>query len=337
MERRLGAAIVLMAAVAGGLACRATGGAGEAPGLGARPAAASAGSNSAAPVASSPPNALGALAQPRFDWGAPVAIGVQERSLKAEKESISTYDLEVCPRGGGQLVVTHRGFKFLRVAGRSASDPEVAAALQQVAPLLSAIPAFVVDRTGLLVEVEGIEAMLDRMEAALPNKGLDRLRSMLEDPGARRVFMAAASDRWQAWVGFWTQFDPRQGAQQIVTEPMPGPPSAEVRSQIVVDRIVSPSHVWISRQTKLEGAQAAAMTQNVLKAFGVTDLNLQNYETTATLSVVAELGWPQLQPKLIQTRKVIAVTGEGKTQSRVEERHYTFDAWEPRRAASCHE
>jgi hypothetical protein len=265
------------------------------------------------------------LAKPRFAWPVPGAVDVIEHVSKGEGDATTTYTIEVCRRGSDQLSVIHRDFAFQRVEGRSPDDPAVAAAVAQIAPISAAIPAFIINASGTLLEVEGIDGMLQRMEKAMPGN-ISRVRDALKTPAARSALSAAIGERWQAWVGVWTRFEPAKGAQQVISDTFPGPPPTTVNSELSVDRVWAKNHVKLAWRTTLTGTQAAGLAKLLVKSFGARDMPLDGYELSGNTLIEADMDWPSLRPKWVHTLKSITVTGAGSV-SKVEDHEYTFGPW----------
>jgi hypothetical protein len=267
------------------------------------------------------------LAKPHFAWPVPVAVHVVERKLVGESDSLMSYSLEACPRADGSVVVAHRNFKLERIKGRSAAEPQMAAAIAQLTPILSALPLLIVDASGALLEVEGIDEMVQRMQATMPASSMDRVAALLKNPEARGRLTAAIGERWQSWVGCWARFDPAKGAQQVVTDARPGLPSSAVTSHVNVDKVWAADRVGFSRRTPFEDQQAKALAAPLLEIMGAEESALDGYEISGGLSIEADLGWPNLQPNKVRTRKTVTVTYRGSSKSRVEEHDFTFGPW----------
>ena len=125
----------------------------------------------------------------------------------------------MCPIAPGLLTLTHRDFRFVELLGKPASSAEFAPALAELAPIMSAIPRFVIDARGSVVSVEGLDALIARLQTALPHSSLEALRRTLENPAAMQALTNSAAERWQLWVQAWLGFEPRQIAPGDIVGP----------------------------------------------------------------------------------------------------------------------
>jgi len=238
-------------------------------------------------------------AAPRFAWKAPFTVHVTEDATKDKNAATLSYWLDACPDAPDRIVISHRDFRFVMLGGKPASNPELAATIAQLEPLMSAIPRFTVDRYANVVGVEGIEQLLGRLRAAAQNSSaLDGLTQALQDPNARIAVETGVAERWELWVKAWLSVKPRD------LDPL---------------NIVGPHRVKITQSSHLAD---------------VPDPSGSGASITVDLLINTDTEWPDIRPWTASSMKAVHVRLNGESVTRTETHRFTFD-WGAAEAPRC--
>jgi hypothetical protein len=226
---------------------------------------------------------------PRFAWKAPLTVHVTERATKDSRTATLSYWLDVCPKAPDLVVVTHRDFHFVDLMGKPASNPEFAQALKELAPVMAAIPRFVIDAQGKVTAVEGAADLLARLQAALPDADLRSLKETLETPAAMEAITASATERWQVWVQAWLEYDSHT---------------------ITAQDVVSPGRVKLERS-----AQAKDLPDPT--GFGA--------KIAMTVVLQADTEWPAIRPWTASSERTVHASVGSRSETHSETHQYAFD------------
>jgi hypothetical protein len=145
-----------------------------------------------------------------FDWRIPAAAQVREQRYLGDLEAELSYRISLCAdaRNGSTLRLT--GLEFRTVDGKPATDPETSKALDEIRPLMAAVPQLQINAEGRCVGISGVEAMLkgiEHFDPAIANK----VRAAFATEKGRRAMELAAKEIWRSWVETWLYYDPARG------------------------------------------------------------------------------------------------------------------------------
>ncbi len=214
---------------------------------------------------------------------------VTEQATKDSRTATLSYWLDVCPKAPDLVVVTHRDFHFVDLMGKPASNPEFAQALKELAPIMSAIPRFVIDAQGKMAAVEGPAELLARVQVALPDADLESLQQTLENPAAMAAITASATERWQVWVQAWLEYD---------------------QHSITARDVVGPGRVKLERN-------ATAKDLPDPTGFGA--------KIAMTVSLRADTEWPAIRPWTATSERTVHASVGSRSETHSETHHYIFD------------
>jgi hypothetical protein len=148
----------------------------------------------------------------KFDWPIPGRVQVTDTALKKGKTAKTRYVLKISrmPNGGAKIGFTD--FEFLELEG---FDIESAVMRKVLAPALAItklIPSFKIDRAGNLIEVMGMEAVIEELLQLEEDEAVRaQLTKALKAPELAATMEAAAASYWQQWVGYWIGLDLARG------------------------------------------------------------------------------------------------------------------------------
>ncbi|HEX6765182.1 MAG TPA: hypothetical protein VF103_06880, partial [Polyangiaceae bacterium] len=269
--------------------------------------------------------------RPRFAWPAAYGIPVRERATKRGHVADMTYLVRTCPAANGRLRVEHAEFRFLSFDGIPAEDPRVLEALQLLAPLLAAIPAFIVDSSGRVLDLEGVDEMLATFAKTLPDEKADAVVKAFSGEQGRAIFKQATFARWRAWVESWLAYEPERGPRLDIEAEAFGQPQ---KHELSFDGW-SGKRARLSLRSKFSKETVRAMLASLFGAFGATGVDLQKIEaSTVEHTTRVETDWPEIRPYSVVTEQRISITFDGKTVERNETHDYRFD-WANAKPVTC--
>jgi hypothetical protein len=158
------------------------------------------------------PNTTKAAEAFKFNWPIPGRVQVTDTALKKGKTAKTRYVLKISrmPNGGAKIGFTD--FEFLELEG---FDIESAVMRKVLAPALAItklIPSFKIDRAGNLIEVMGMEAVIEELLQLEEDEAVRaQLTKALKAPELAATMEAAAASYWQQWVGYWIGLDLARG------------------------------------------------------------------------------------------------------------------------------
>ena len=162
----------------------------------------------------------------RFAWGPSGSVRVREVLAREGTDVEKSYALRWGAREGGgegELVLAFEGVAVERYGGRPATDPEVAKALAQVAPVLEAMPKWRIGGDGRFLGLDDVEASLERLVEAQAKAGLldpereaGAARAMIADPALRRALEERSAEAWKLWAGGWAGVEVLPGAETTI-------------------------------------------------------------------------------------------------------------------------
>ncbi|AGA90626.1 hypothetical protein Thimo_1858 [Thioflavicoccus mobilis 8321] len=155
---------------------------------------------------------LAAPADPlKLDWPAPASARIFVEDNKETRETTTEMRLLVTPlEEGAKWRLDFPKVKLLEINGNDVSTPEE---LAHVPPkfriMTEAMPSFIVDREARIVEIPGVEEMLDNLIQEVPEDTpgatQDELRMVLFEPSVIDLIRAKADRFWHLWVGIWVE------------------------------------------------------------------------------------------------------------------------------------
>lgn len=258
--------------------------------------------------------------RPRFAWHVPVSVSVHEHTEKSGHQGETDYFLDICPLKDGTLTIAHRRFRILSLDGIPASDKRIAPALERVAPLMAAIPVFVVTAEGRFVDVRGLEMMFAEMKKVLPKENVDVMRTAFSNPPQLATLKEAVAFRWRAWVEAWLFVDPAQGTPQTL-----GASVGDARRELYLREPTSSGRARLAARLKLDPRTAKPLVADLLRQFDQDPNKLDGIELSAEDVWEIETDWPLIRPWRVRTQKTVRVTSKKKREERAEVHDFTFD------------
>ena len=144
-----------------------------------------------------------------FDWPAPAQARIVFEDNKATREIVTELQLRVTPlEEGSQWRLDFPEVRLLEINGNDVTSPEEQAHLPATFRAMSrAMPSFIVDAQAEIVDIPGVEMMLDTIIESIPEDPpevtRDQLRLALLDPRVIDLMQAQVHRFWHLWVGLW--------------------------------------------------------------------------------------------------------------------------------------
>jgi hypothetical protein len=226
------------------------------------------------------------------------------------------------------LRIEHVDFEIVGVDGIKDRDPRVVE-LEKL--MLRAMPAFVVDATGALVDVQGFEEMAAALAPALSVERMAVFRKMFATEQARAVLKEAASSRWRLWIETWLMYDPALG------------PDIEFDTETLgtQQKLYVSFEGWNANRAQLSwGTQMSKETMQVLFGAIAAPMGIKDYkpedveEANIEQGGTVETDWPDLRPHIVTHAKTVSATIRGRMFQKEELREYRFD-WASAKPATC--
>lgn len=282
-------------------------------------------------------------AKSTFDWPAPAKIGISETAIKNGNHAEMTYALDVKKRDDGKLIIRMVDFQFDSF-NHQPITPEFERALRPVIDSFGTLPSFVVNEEGHLVDIVGIDALIDGTGKYLDSVREDgkgkEVADQMKDPAVKKMLMRALSEYWNGWVEAWIGFGPKPG--ETVEEPfreglVPNQPEIEgVRTyrHLGTDPD-NPSLIHLKIDSHIGDPTAGKAIGGLLSRFdqknkGKSDIDLENMPSiTVDGEFEVKIDPTTYRPAWAKRSKNIQVSGptEEESGSRVESHEYTFH-WE---------
>src|SRR5262249_54223863 len=124
---------------------------------------------------------------PRFAWPVSRAVPVSEHVEKNGADANLRYLVSICPMDGGRVRIAHTDLPFETLNGIPADDPKVKGVVDRLAPVMAAIPTFVVEPSGEAVDVEGMDEMALSLGKLMTPENLARMKQLLASEQAREI------------------------------------------------------------------------------------------------------------------------------------------------------
>jgi len=292
-------------------------------------------------VAQESPPAAVVVPPLEFAWPLPAKAVVVKDGAKKGNEAKLRFQLAVANDTADELRARMTKFEFLEIGGRDATTAEMQKVLEPALALTQAVPDIVIDAKGAYRRIDGLEAMMERVEEfesrrrQLTDAQREEKKRALESPAMRDALQQACSADWNTWVGAWIGFDLAPGTQRsdrIETTFFDTTIRSEVTRRHHGPAADVPGHVRLTSVAVAEGQEAVEAYRDILrrvaqesggKPFPVADLEAVRQELQ--LEVITD---PRtLLPRRAIRTKTIRIVMAGETRDQVERADYTFE-WE---------
>lgn len=296
-----------------------------------------AGTPAAAPAPASAP----AL---RFAWPTPSRVTVTERTLKKGKRAVMRYEAVLSARKEGGYELKLDKLQFLERDGRDLTKGPLPPEIKQATALASAIPTLVLSAEGQVVDVVGMEEMLERIYKMMPEEEREQVRALFSRPGMDQVMKQNAAEFWDAWVGAWVGLElaageERSGAMQVQL------PTGAVESVVTVrHRGPDAEHkgaVRLEMESVLEGepfrkAMVASIAQVLQSASPQgkeqPDVDAMVKSARRVNSAAVVMDTATMRPMSARKSEVSRLVIADKERDEIEEHDYTFVWPAPKKA-----
>ncbi len=214
----------------------------------------------------------------RFDWPAPVSVVVRADMVKKGNASSARYVVDLSARSEGEYALAFRDFEFLTLNGEDARDPKILAQLGPLAALTANLPTMRLSSRGDYLGTLGLEEMLTRMLAALPD-GLDagqrqRLDDYFRSPQVQGMMQQRSGEVWNTWVGAWNGIELNPGQNLSGTVPITIM-NRDLTQNVLVEHLgpAAPSDdcprcVRLRMTTTVEGPEVLQLVSGMLRQLG---------------------------------------------------------------------
>jgi hypothetical protein len=269
--------------------------------------------------------------KPRFNWPVSRAIPVVHEVTHETSRTQARYWLHICSAPKGRLRIELRDLRLVAIDGLPTTDPRVADRADTAAPELAAIPALIVDTTGVAVAAEGLDELQASLVATFSETGVERVRRRFATEKGRETLRQAAYARWQSWVQAWLGYEPHLGREIEVTSNVAGRPE---KHRLSFDGW-NGAHARLSFDSELSKEGAKAFHRWVYEANEAKEPEAAILETAeVTQHGRVETDWPDLRPHWVFHERTIRLTVAGERRERTHSHEYRFD-WANDKAATC--
>jgi hypothetical protein len=290
------------------------------------------------PDAGTPAAAPASAPALRFAWPVPSRVTVTERLLKKGNRSVMRYDAVLSARKGGGYELKIDNYQLLEMDGRDLTKGPPPPGLKEATALAGAIPTLVLSAEGEMVDMVGMEEVLERLYKMMPEEQREQTRAMFERPGMKEMLKQSGGEFWTVWVGAWVGLKLAAGEEGLV----PGQvqlPSGPMESVVTVrHRGPDAEHkgaVRLELESVLEGepfrkAMVATMAQMLQSSAPQgkeppdVDAMVKSARRVSSAEVVMDAA--TMRPYSARRYEVSKVVVEDKESERIEEHEYSF-AW----------
>ncbi len=148
----------------------------------------------------------------KFNWPIPGRVQVTDTAFKKGKTGKTRYVLKISRLSDGGAKVEFTDFEFLELEGFDLDSAVMRKVLAPVLAMTKLIPSFKIDRAGNLIEVMGMEALIEELLQQEEDEAVRaQLTKALKAPELAATMEAAAASYWQQWVGYWIGLDLARG------------------------------------------------------------------------------------------------------------------------------
>lgn len=275
----------------------------------------------------------------KFAWTVPSRVTVTESVLKKGKKAKMQYDIVVQRHNtGNNLVVSFENYHFVELEGLDLKVDENRKRLVKTEALAGILPSLVISPQGNVVDVTGVNEMIDKgidlFPAAKDPKARATMLASLRAPESVALLKANVQEFWQVWVETWADLSVAPGKEETyqLANPATGKPSGTTMTiRNLGQPKDAPGKVKLSAQTVLQGPAAKQLLAEVLNSFAPPDRSnppvspnlISNLKRTTALTVVTN---PRtLQPDWAQSEVSTDCTIKGQQTNTLERHHYSFD------------
>lgn len=250
-----------------------------------------------------------------FDWGSDCAVAVREHVTKAGTTAELTYQLRITGDPGG-ATVAFEDMRIDRLNGEQAEAPPAVLAGFR-------LPSFEIDETGRVVEVSGIQDLIDELGDVAPGLGTP------STPGFVAVLEeTVASKYWGSWVGLWVDVESIDEVEHTVVVPQElNGVSYDVEVTVSSVGTDAAGDVVLRLVEVIEGENFARAFLGINGTLGSKTTTPPDFEGSRTTTVEIITDPADLRTTAAWFTQEIAVSAEGQHQARRETRAWTFD-WE---------
>ena len=281
----------------------------------------------------------------RFGWPVPVSAVVKAKMHKKGNESTATYTVRMSQRNSEEITLEFRDFKFLTLNGRDASDPRIIAQLGPLASLTSALPTMRLSNHGEYLGTIGLETMMHRLLAAMPEEMDESNRTGLLDyfqsPKVQALMQQKSGEMWNVWVGAWNGLDLEPGQTLKGTVPVKVM-DKELSQQFLIEHLGAaesyPDCVRLRLTTIVEGPDVlqlmTGMLQDMAKSMAVTGepFDPAEFVSARSMSVTEVITQARsLIPRYASSDTEVLIQSAGeKTHTRSDKKTFWFDWASPK-------
>ena len=276
-----------------------------------------------------------------FAWPVPGKVIVTETTLKKGRRVKMRYSLTITRERGKRIRLRYGDFAFLEVDGRDVTSKRWKRALAPSLAATSAIPDCIVNDKGDFVRVDGIDAMIKRLDKVLAGIRKEtaaqarQRRAIFERPQFRQMMQTAMAGYWDVWVGKWIGWKvaPGRSLEGDVEFPIAGSKLRGKGKWTHHGPVAGmPGHVRLSFQSKAGGPELVAALQGIVTSLGAAPLGQMKNERspadgTMMTRIEAITRLDDLRPAKVTTFKSIRIreSGQAKGKTSVEHHEYLFD------------
>lgn len=272
----------------------------------------------------------------RFDWPVPGEVRVTAHAEKRGEQSTAAYTVRLEPLADGELGARFEDFRFLNLNGVDATEASVAAQLGPLTALTSALPTLRLSPDGQYLGTAGLEAVTERVFAALEGQldpaTLARLREQFASPRMRALMQQKSGELWNAWVGAWNGVDIEPGGRLQASVPV------EVLGRTLAQKILvehlGPAPRYDGRAhlrmtTLLEGPEVVSLVAGLIEGLAppgerVDPNDFSLARSTTVLEVITDAA--TLRPRWASVlREVFIRRADGERHERVDRQTFTFE------------
>lgn len=254
------------------------------------------------------------LADLVFNWPSDCTVPVVEEVLKAGSTALLSYNLGLKSQGKNNLVT----FDDLAVTSFDGNPPSDETAKAVEAQFI--LPGFLVGPDGKVIELIGLEVMIEQIEA------LDPSLSVELTPELVALLHESIIDKyWGSWVGAWANwgyFDTatEHGTSELRIGGDVAISDVEMKSLGVVDDSLAVLRSTIT----LDGADFALAMRSVVD-IAIDPAGASQFTGQRVITVEVVTDPATLRPMTAFTSIAIELTVDGETRSELEERRWRLD------------
>ncbi len=281
----------------------------------------------------------------RFGWPVPVSAVVKAKMHKKGNESTATYSVRMSQRNAEEIALEFHDFKFLTLNGRDATDPRVVAQLGPLASLTSTLPTMRLSNKGAYLGTIGLESMMHRLLAALPDEMDEASRTGLlnyfQSPKVQALMQQKSGEMWNVWVGAWNGLELEPGQTLKGSVPVTVM-NEKLSQQILIEHLGAaesyPCCVRLRMTTVVEGPEVLQLLTGMLQdvAESMTDqgepIDPAEFVSARSMSVTEVITQTRsLIPRYASSDTEVSIRAAGdKTHTRSDKKAFWFSWASPK-------